>query len=407
MDIDSSLQTMNDMKKNIFRLVAVVALAGSLAACKKETAPYADEQTPTLSLTSPSSSFVQDQASIVLELSHFIHKDVVVTFGVEGIETEALDLPIEYTVEAGAVKKVIPIHIDEEKASLGNKTVGISITEVKNATLASSSVNLGINIEDVALVNVSATDYDANLQTVLTFSLSKAVTKDVVLAIAYDTKDGERPAYPAGKLSFDPTVTIPAGSKVGTLTVQAEKTGVEEGSYQTHFTVSNYGSNAKAGTAPDATVILNVGFQPILASTSDIYFQFNSGWWYVNYDKLHDYYFIWSEPVSYGDASDSEYVKAAMKRCREWILVEKNRTDWLSYWASFGSGYTSYVPHSCPQQTSEKIGYMGWPMIMINDGAIEDLDEVSYGNGQYHTFLFGFTAEMELLEPYQYALLVK
>ena len=127
MDIDSSLQTMNDMKKNIFRLVAVVALAGSLVACKKETAPYADEQTPTLSLTSPSSSFVQDQASIVLELSHFIHKDVVVTFGVEGIETEALDLPIEYTVEAGALKKTIPITVDEDFASLGNKTVRISV----------------------------------------------------------------------------------------------------------------------------------------------------------------------------------------------------------------------------------------------------------------------------------------
>lgn len=398
------------MKKNtlIGILLPAVAAGCLLSACTKQAAsPYENEAVPTVSLSTSDSQFVLDEASVTLQLSHYIHKDVKVTFDVTGIEAEAIDLPAVYTIEAGAVKKVIPIHIDEEKASLGNKTVGISITEVENATLASSSVNLGINIEDVALVNVSATDYDANLQTVLTFSLSKAVTKDVVLAIAYDTKDGERPAYPAGKLSFDPTVTIPAGSKVGTLTVQAEKTGVEEGSYQTHFTVSNYGSNAKAGTAPDATVILNVGFQPILASTSDIYFQYSSGWWYVNYDNLHDYYFIWSEPVSYGDASDPEYVKAAMKRCREWILVEKNRTDWLSYWASFGSGYTSYVPHSCPQQTSEKTGYMGWPMIMINDGAIEDLDEVSYGNGQYHTFLIGFTAEMELLEPYQYALLVK
>jgi hypothetical protein len=144
------------MKQTIFKLVAVLALAGSLAACKKEVSPYADEAVPTVTLSSPVSTFTQDKANVVLELSHFIHKDVNVTFEVTGIEAEAVDFPMEYVIEAGALKKTIPIAIDEELASLGDKTVAISIAKVENAVVASSApVNIGINIEDVAMVNVS------------------------------------------------------------------------------------------------------------------------------------------------------------------------------------------------------------------------------------------------------------
>ena len=396
------------MKQTIFKLVAVLALAGSLAACKKEVSPYADEAVPTVTLSSPVSTFTQDKANVVLELSHFIHKDVNVTFEVTGIEAEAVDFPMEYVIEAGALKKTVPIAIDEELASLGDKTVAISIAKVENAVVASSApVNIGINIEDVAMVNVSATEFDENLEATLTFTLSKKVSKDVTLGIVYDTKDGsDRLAFPAGKLTFDESVTIPAGSKVGTLKVKADKVGVEEGAYQAHFTVGNYGPNAKAGTTPDVALILNVGFQPTLVSTHDIYFQYSSGWWYVNYDKIHDYYFIWSEPVADGDPSDMNYVKAAMKRCQAWVKDPANQSAWLSYWASYGSGYAAYVMNSCPQKTADKIGYVGWPMIMIS-GHMEDLDEVKYGNHTYHSFLIGFTADCELLETYQYYLLEK
>ena len=396
------------MKQTIFKLVALLALVGSLAACKKEVSPYADEAVPTLTFSSPVSTFTMDQANVVLELSHFIHKDVNIVFNVSGIEAEAVDFPLEYTFEAGAVRKTIPITIDEELASLGDKTVAISIEKVENATLASTApVNLGINIEDVAMVNASGTDFDENLEASVTFTLSKKVTKDVTLDIAYDTKDGaERQAFPAGKLTFANTVTIPAGSKVGTLKVKADKTGVAEGAYQAHFTVGSYGANAKAGTTPDATLILNVGFQPTRASTNDIYFQYSSGWWYVNYDKLHEYYFIWSEPVADGDPSDMDYVKAVMKRCQAWVKDPANQTAWVSYWASYGSGYTAYVMNSCPQKTADKVGYVGWPMIMIS-GHMEDLDEVKYGNHTYHSFLIGFTADCELVETYQYYLLEK
>ena len=170
--------------------------------------------------------------------------------------------------------------------------------------------------------------------------------------------------------------------------------------------MGNYGPNAKAGTTPDVALILNVGFQPTLVSTNDIYFQYSSGWWYVNYDKIHDYYFIWSEPVADGDPSDMNYVKAAMKRCQAWVKDPANQSAWLSYWASYGSGYAAYVMNSCPQKTADKIGYVGWPMIMIS-GHMEDLDEVKYGNHTYHSFLIGFTADCELLETYQYYLLEK
>jgi len=391
---------MNHMRKNIFRLAAAFALVASLAACKKETAPYADEAVPTVSLTSAASTFVLDEAEIVLELSHFIHKDVPILFEVTGIEPEAIDLPLEYTIEAGALKKVIPVHIDEEKASLGNKTVGIAVKEVQNATLAASSVNIGINIEDVAMVNVSATDFDENLEATLTFTLSKPVTKDVTLEIAYDATDGaERKAYPVAKLEYDGTVTIPAGEKVGTLKVKAVKTGVDDGAYQTHFKVGNYGSNAKAGTTPDATMILNVGFQPTLAASADIDFIYYSGYWYVYRDNLHKYYFIWTEPASAGDASDMDYVKAAMRRCQAWIQDDANRKAWMAIWDGYGSGYAAYVWHSCPQLSSEKVGYMGWPMSMV-DGSIEEID-----GGTHHAFLVGFTDDLDLEETYQYYLL--
>ena len=112
------------------------------------------------------------------------------------------------------------------------------------------------------------------------------------------------------------------------------------------------------------------------------------------------------EPVADGDPSDMNYVKAAMKRCQAWVKDPANQSAWLSYWASYGSGYATYVMNSCPQKTADKIGYVGWPMIMIS-GHMEDLDEVKYGNHTYHSFLIGFTADCELLETYQYYLLEK
>jgi len=393
MDIDSSLQTMNDMKKNIFRLVAVVALAGSLAACKKETAPYADEQTPTLSLTSPSSSFVQDQASIVLELSHFIHKDVVVTFGVEGIETEALDLPIEYTVEAGALKKTIPITVDEDFASLGNKTVRISVQDVTNATLGSKEVSLGIDIRDVALVNMSATDFVDGVAT-LTFTLSKKVTKDVVLGLeALTTGSGAATLLAADRLTFDKTVTIPAGSKVGTVQVQANTYGLAEGAYEAAIGIASFGSNAEAGAATAAYASIGVGFNP-KANSSGNYFVYYSGYWYVYRSSAYSY-FIWMEPASAGSLTDMAYVKEAMYRCRDYIRQEANRKAYLAYYVDGYSSYAGYIPTSIPQVTADKTGYWGWP-IEVKDGKLVD----PASGVDYNCIQVGFTQDMELVEDF-------
>ena len=392
------------MRKNlIFSLLAIAALCALLPSCAKEQGPYDNEAIPSVSLSAPSSQFVMDQASVVLELSHFIHKDVNVTFLVEGIEAEAIDLPGLYTIEAGAIKKVIPVSIDEEKASIGNKNVSISIGEVENATLtAAKQVGIGINIEDVAMVNVSATEFDDNLTATLRFSLSKAVTKDVVLGLAYDpAPGGDRKPLPASSLEFPSSVTIPAGAKTGSVAVKASKTGLPEDAYQARFTIASYGSNATAGTVTDATLILNVGFQPTLLSTDEVRFIYTSGWLYVYYNNVHPYYFIWNEPIGDGDASDMDYVKAAMYRCRDWVKDASHAAAWLSYWSSF-AGYEAYVPNGCPQLTANKTGYWGWPMIMINDGAIEDLDEVVYGNGSYHSFLVGFDENQDLMETYQY-----
>lgn len=393
MDIDASLQTMNDMKKNIFRLVAVVALAGSLAACKKETAPYADEQTPTLSLTSPSSSFVQDQASIVLELSHFIHKDVVVTFGVEGIETEALDLPIEYTVEAGALKKTIPITVDEDLASLGNKTVRISVQDVTNATLGSKEVSLGIDIRDVALVNMSATDFVDGVAT-LTFSLSKKVTKDVVLGLeALTTGSGAATLLAADRLTFDKTVTIPAGSKVGTVQVQANTYGLAEGAYEAAIGIASFGSNAEAGAATAAYASIGVGFNP-KSNQSGNYFIYYSSYWYVYRSSAYSY-FIWMEPASAGSLTDMAYVKEAMYRCRDYIQKEANRKAYLAYYVDGFSSYAGYIPTSIPQVTADKSGYWGWP-IEVKDGKLVD----PASGVDYNCIQVGFTQDMELVEDF-------
>ena len=385
-----------------------LAVCMLLAGCAKEGNPYEGEATPQVSITTTDTQFVLDQAQITLTLSQFIHKDVAVNFEVDGIEREAIDLPENITIQAGAVKKVITMKIDEDKASIGNKTVDIAIKEAENATLGNpSQVSIGINVEDVALVNASATDFNDDMEATVTFTLSKFVTKDVVLTVGYDTADGsERAAFPESALTYDNTVTIPAGSKVGTMAVKVNKSGVEEGAYQAHFTVSDYGSNAKAGTDPDVTLLVNVGFQPTLVSTDVVYFRYASGWWYVDRNDLHPYYFLWSEPSGDGDAADMDYVKAAMYRCRDWVKDSANEAAWLAYWQQW-TGYEAYVPNGCPQLTANKTGYWGWPMIMVNEGAIEDLDEVVYGDGTYHTFLVGFDENKDLLETYQYYLLTK
>ena len=394
---------MTSRMKKILAMMAVAAIAAvAVTSCQKEFS-YNDE-TPTVTMSTSASEFVLDQAQITLTLSHFIHKDVNVTFEMTGLEAEAIDLPEVYTIEAGAIKKVITLNVDEEKATLGNKQVGISITEAENAVVnaSASQVSIGINIEDVAIVNMSATELDANLEATINFTLSKAVTKDVVLTLGYDTKDGaERAAFPEASISYDKTVTIPSGSKKGSVKVAASKAGVEEGAYQAHFTIANYGSNAKAGTSAGVTILVNVGFQPTLLSTDDARIIYTSGWLYVYYDYVHPYYFIWNEPKTAGDASDMDYVKAAMYRCRDWVKDAGNAAAWLAYWSAF-AGYEAYVPNGCPQLTANKTGYWGWPMIMINEGAIEDLDEVVYGDGSYHAFLVGFDENQDLMETYQY-----
>ena len=397
------------MKMNkILNWVLGLSVCALFPSCIGEDAnPYGNEAAPTVSISTSSSSFVMDAASLQFELSHFIHKDVTVLLDVEGIERNAIDLPESFVIPAGAVKKSLPITIDEDETTVGSKTVVISIKEAENANIGDKQVSIPLTVVDIAYVEVSTEGLDEETsQAVLTFTLSKKVTKDVTLAIVYDSKDDELKAFPAAKVNFDSAVTIPAGEKVGTLVVGIDKAGVAEDQYKLHFTIGDFSANAKAGTNPDVSFIVNVGFQPTLASTSDIYFQYANGYWYVNYDNLHDYYFIWSEPLDFGDATDKDYVKAAMYRCRDWIQQEANRTAWKSFWDYYvNNGYSAYVWHSVPQLTSEKTGYVGWPMIMTNGGVIEDLGEVSYSDGKYHSFLVGFTADLEVLETYQYSLL--
>lgn len=381
------------MKKNILRLVAVVALVGSLAACKKETAPYADEQTPTVSLSTPSASFVQDQAEIVLELSHFIHKDVLVTFGVEGIEPEALDLPIEYTVEAGALKKVIPVSVDEDYATLGNKNVKISIQEVTNATPAAKEVTLGIDIRDVAIVNVAASDFKDGLAT-YTFTLSKKVTKDVVLGLeVLSAGSGSATVLSADRLTFDKTVTIPAGSKVGTVQVQADTYGLAEGAYEAAIGIASFGTNAEAGASKVAYASIGVGFNPKANSTGN-YFILYSGYWYVYRSSAYSY-FIWMEPASAGSLTDMAYVKEAMYRCREYIQQDANRKAYLAYYVNGYASYAGYIPTSIPQVTADKTGYWGWPIEVKNGKLVDPASGVDYNCIQV-----GFTQDLQLVEDF-------
>ena len=393
-------ESLMNMKKHISLYMAAVLAVGGLAlSCSKDTSnPYKDEKDPEVSLTTPSSAFVQDKAELVLTLSHYVHKDVVVTFAVDGIERAAIDLPETFTIEAGAVTKTLPVQVDEDETTIGNKTIAITMAEADGAKIVNDRVSLGIKVEDIAFVNVSTTGLNAGKAT-LTFTLSKKLTKDAVLGLRLASAvPSDKIALPAANVSFASSVTIPAGARTASIDVEADTAGLPEGAYEADIEIGSFSDNVVAGSTIKAALSINIGFKPTLQSNQIMYFQYYNYYWYVNYDKVetHDSFFLWPEPATAGSLSDAEYVKAALYRCRDFIQKESNRKAVQDYWDSMrASGYTS-VPTSTPIARSAAGAYLGWPELFVDGTGVVDMTKGT----TYHVFMVGFDANLNVSESY-------
>ena len=387
------------MKKYLSLILCLAMAAPAFFSCKKAANPYEGEATPTLSISSEGSSFVGGQAGLVLELSHFIHKNVEVFFNVEGVEAESLDLPASVIVQAGSVKKRLPVTVDEDFTTPGNKTVKISVSQVNNANLVSGQqpISLGLEVKDEAVVNVSATPFSEEGVATLTFTLSKKVTKDVVLGLeALEESVDAAETLPASRLSFEPSVTIPAGSKTASVKVTADIEGLSPGTYASVIGIASYSANCKAGESVVGISRIAVAFEPVYDKDGN-YFILNAGYWYVYRCSSYSYV-LWVEPADDGSLDDAEYVKAAMNRCAAYFGVAANRAAYLGYYSGM-SGYDGYVPVSIPQVTADKIGYLGWPIGIVN-GAMDD--NVS---GSHNCFMVGFTENLQLAPEYYAAVI--
>lgn len=226
------------------------ALALAVACTKEQENPYAGEELPTVSMTASASSFAADEADLVFTLSHFIHKDVVVTFNTEGIDAEAVKLPSSFTIPAGKVKETLTVGIDETVPNPGNYNVSIAMATAENATIASqSSVSLSETVQDLARLNVSGSDFVDGAATIRV-NLHKKLATPATLTLELVAEDGARyPLIPASAAQFNGRVTIPVGERMATIPVTVDMDKLPYGLNQLKVVATDLSSNLVAETA--------------------------------------------------------------------------------------------------------------------------------------------------------------
>jgi len=253
------------MKKYLYITLGLAFAGLMLSSCKKEAQnPYEGEATPTISISAVSTAFENDKADLMLELSHFIHKNVEVYFEVEGTEAEALDLPSPMVFQAGSVKKKFTVTIDEELSPLGkNYPVTIKIKEAVGATVdaAASSASVNMTNNDFTTVGLSGVDFNEEGEGSILVNLGKKLATDlsVTFAVSDQTINGAKP-IDAADLSFESTVTVPAGNRSFRVPVSYDTDAAALGMNQAVFTLASCGDNAQI----DETAIAYLNFMASL-----------------------------------------------------------------------------------------------------------------------------------------------
>jgi len=274
------------MKTSYIIIGAAVAACALLSGCAKDTAnPYEGEALPTVSITTDMTDFVRNAATATLTLDHFIHSDVVVNLAVNsGINPEALVYDEVVTIDAGAVKKTIPLAINIDKAeNLGNFTVEVALGEVENANVgAQKSISLGAVLRNTAVVNlVKGSNFGNDGKTSFEITLSRSLEESVVvnLGVGSATTVPGAKAMAESALTFDKTVTIPAGSVSATVPVTATLSALEAGINEANIVVASLSESGEEGDV----VAVGCTYNNLTLNTP-------SSWTLTDYPAYRNYY---------------------------------------------------------------------------------------------------------------------
>lgn len=272
------------MKMNkILNPVLGLAVCALLPSClSEEQNPYANEATPDLTIVSEASGFELDQAELQLQLSHFIHKDVVIDFEVEGVDASVLSLPESYTFPAGVVERSLPFSVSSADLDPAVYTVVITPVVASGAQLVSAPVSLSLKVEDVAFVNLSKTAFDDDNKAEVTLKLSRRLSKSITLPIKVGAgASAGMTALPESAVTYEKSVTIPAGELEVTTPVSLDLSGVEAGTYEFVYEIADYGSNAKPGADAVLREVIRTGIVLNRREWNDDYWDYYNGRFYT------------------------------------------------------------------------------------------------------------------------------
>ncbi|MBQ9653072.1 MAG: hypothetical protein IJV32_02485 [Bacteroidales bacterium] len=332
------------MNKNIIRILAVsLAACGAFTACVTPENPYEGETVPNLTVTAVSPSFTADKAELELTLSQFVHKDLAVEFDVSGVDRGALDLPDSYLFPAGTVKQKITINA--YSAELEPKDYQITITPSSSeAKVVSSPVSLALSVKDEAFVNLSMTPLDEDQKSIITVSLSRKLSESVTLPIKVDgTPSDGVTLLPESAITYEKSVTIPAGETSARTEVALDLWSVEPGQYEFVYEIGSFTSKAKAGTTTVLRLLVRAGIE-------------------LNRHKWHDgdywdYYETDGQVYTYGGLG------SGITRLAVFCLKKTEMPDMtdnaavIEFISQLGEGLTESNTYAAPATTSDYIWF--------------------------------------------------
>lgn len=234
--------------KRILTVALGLSLFSLLPSCigQKEN-PYTNEALPDLTVTATASAFQQDQAELQLVLSRLVHKDVVIEFDVEGADAGSLSLPESFSVPAGLVKKSIPFSVSSADFAPGSHTVVIT-PKTEGAKVVSSPISLALEVRDVAFVNLSMTEFDSDAKAYITISLSRTLSQALTLPIKVAGTPSEGAVVlPESAITYESSVTIPAGEREAETVVSLDVSELPAGMYEFVYEIASYPSKAEPG----------------------------------------------------------------------------------------------------------------------------------------------------------------
>lgn len=229
------------MKKVLFEVMSVFALAALTCACNKnEDSP--SESVPVVSITSDSAYSEEGSATLTLKLSQAASSDVKISLAKADVQSGKTEVPADYdksvTIAKGQTTATVSVVADVLGLDSGEYQTAIRIDSADGATIADGSVvyiNLSYAFKPEVNVYADAAFASSGKATVRV-ALSKATTKDVNVTLAAAEGNQFAVSIEPSSLSIaagqteavaELSVTIPSDIATGTYKLGVEITGVE------------------------------------------------------------------------------------------------------------------------------------------------------------------------------------